>query len=286
MNRRLTLLVTVIAALALMITACQSSDPETPEPEPTAESVENTESAEASAADANQASKIFETTWTVQSFGGPEEPIPGVDGTYPSINFMAARYEGYTGCNYFVGSYRVDGENKVRLDPPAVTKAVCEDEAIKNQQEWYLTLLVTTDEYAFDGETITLSGGGKQLMTLEPLEPAPFEGTTWNYRFYQGQHPSWQPALPDTSITAVFDGETISGSAGCNDYTGSYTMNENEIAISEVVATRMMCAEPTDIMEQETRYLSALETATHIQISARGVQLFDAEKPIMLFSAD
>ena len=31
------------------------------------------------------------------------------------------------------------------------------------------------------------------------------------------------PVIPDTTITAFFDGQgTVSGSAGCNDYTASY----------------------------------------------------------------
>ena len=243
MRRRLYLSLFIPALLALILAACNSAAEPTPAPTPDA-----TEAAQR----VEQANEIRDTTWTIKNFGSPEEPIPGVDGTYPSIAFLLSRATGFTGCNYFTGSYTVDG-NSVRFDPPAVTKGFCDDELLKQQQEAFMTMLITTTRYDYDGENIHLYADDKQLMTLEPLESVPFEGTTWNYRFYQGELPQWQPAMPDTSITAVFEGDTISGSAGCNDYTGTFTRNDNEITIGELVTTRMMCTEPEGIMDQEDR---------------------------------
>ncbi len=265
----------LVAALTmLLIAACQSAAPATPTPAPLTDE------------QLNAAAEIFETTWTVQEFFGADGPIAPIEGTYPSINFMTDRFDGYTGCNYFVGTYRTTADQHVELDPPAVTKAVCDSEELTQQESAFLTILITADAFAYDNETIKLSGDDRELMTLQPLEPVPFEGTTWHYSFYQGQSPQWQPALPDTVVTSVFDGGVISGNTGCNDYSGAYTIDGDVISITDLVATDNTCTEPADIMDQEERYLSALETATNIKISARTIELYDPERPIMLFSAN
>ena len=269
-----TRILVLIVVLTAVLVACQTVSEPTPLPTPDA--------AEAEAL-AEEASVIRDTTWTVKSFGDEENPIPGVDGTYPSINVLLGRFNGFTGCNYFVGTYTVEGET-VRFDPPAVTRGFCDDEALSQQQDAFLTVLVTINRYVFDGENISLFADDRQLMTLEPLEPVPFEGTTWNYRFFQGDMPNWQPIMPDTAITAVFEGDTISGSAGCNQYNGTVTRDGNEIAIGELATTRMMCAQ--EVMEQEERYLAALQSAVGIREWARTIELTDAEKPILLFQAD
>lgn len=276
MNRRPFISLSIAILVLLLLAACQPVTE--PTPTPTLDAVEAAQLVE-------QIQEISDTTWTVQSFGGPEQLIPGVDDTYPSVNFTLGRFNGFTGCNYFAGVYNVDG-NAVQFDPPAVTGGSCDDEELFEQENTFLTILITATRFEVEGENIILYADDQQLMTLEPLEPVPFEGTTWNHRFYQGNQPMWQPLVPGTSISAVFEGDTISGSAGCNQYTGTFTRNENEISIGELATTRMMCAEPEGIMDQEDRYLAALETVVAIRESARTIELFDAEQPIMLFSAD
>ena len=92
--------------------------------------------------------------------------------------------------------------------------------------------------------------------------------------------------LPETEVTAVFgeDG-SLSGSSGCNSYNTSYTVDGNNITISEMIAaTMMMCPEP--IMQQEMAYLANLATATTYEIVGDTLTLFDADgNPIDVFIA-
>jgi len=77
--------------------------------------------------------------------------------------------------------------------------------------------------------------------------------------------PTWilERTLLKTEITAIFEEGKLTGSAGCNTYNGTYTATsgsaENEITVGPLATTRMACAE--NVMDQETRYLSALEAA-------------------------
>jgi len=90
------------------------------------------------------------------------------------------------------------------------------------------------------------------------------EGTTWVL----------DDTLPTTEVTAVFKDGQVSGSAGCNTYSGPYVMDpvQGTIKIGPLAATMMMCA--PEIMDQENQFLEAMETATRYQVSGDTLTLF------------
>jgi heat shock protein HslJ len=56
--------------------------------------------------------------------------------------------------------------------------------------------------------------------------------------------------------TLSFDGERISGWAGCNRFSGGYAIENGRLVAGNVASTRMMC--PPPLMEQETRLFALL----------------------------
>ena len=84
--------------------------------------------------------------------------------------------------------------------------------------------------------------------------------------------------MAGTEITAVFaeDG-TLSGSAGCNNYTTTYTVDGDNITIGMGASTMMFCAEPEGVMDQEAQYLAALETAATYTITGDKLELRTAD---------
>ena len=87
-----------------------------------------------------------------------------------------------------------------------------------------------------------------------------------------------EPLLPDTGITAQFttDGK-VSGSAGCNQYAGTYTVSGNSIQISSPMASTLMaCAQ--EVMDQESAYLKALGEAKTYAVGEDGLTLADANE--------
>lgn len=83
--------------------------------------------------------------------------------------------------------------------------------------------------------------------------------------------------LAGTEITAEFatDG-SLSGSGGCNSYGGDYEIDDSEIQILELVATRMACLTPKGLMEQEQAYFDALREATRFRLEGGGLSLLSA----------
>ena len=73
-----------------------------------------------------------------------------------------------------------------------------------------------------------------------------------------------QPALADTQVTVLFNGDKISGSAGCNDYNATVTSAGGQsLAIGPIASTKKACPEP--IMAQEDDYLTKLQNVRQWQ---------------------
>jgi heat shock protein HslJ len=123
----------------------------------------------------------------------------------------------------------------------------------------YNVTLIVTDEAGQSGSsTARIDVSEPQEPTPEPTEEPPeegLEGITWTLT-----------GTPEgVTITALFEGGAISGSAGCNSYSGSYTANNGQITISGLSSGRQVCDD--DVMAAEAAFLQALPTATTYQVN-------------------
>jgi len=127
------------------------------------------------------------------------------------------------------------------------------------------------------------------LPTVTPLATAPpqstLSGVTW-YLITMRSGGAAGNVLPGTEITAFFDGTgKVSGSAGCNQYTASYSGALNNLAIGTPATTKMNCASPPGTMSQESLYLTTLQGATTFRIEGDILTLMDSNgKAILAYS--
>lgn len=102
-----------------------------------------------------------------------------------------------------------------------------------------------------------------QVNPAPPTAPAPLplEGTLWTL----------QNTLAGAPITAAFQQGTVSGSAGCNTYTGSYSASGGAISFGPLTITGLVC-DPA-VMEQETLYLARLQVADEYEIEGNQLRI-------------
>jgi heat shock protein HslJ len=84
------------------------------------------------------------------------------------------------------------------------------------------------------------------------------------------------PVIDGTIIDLTIDGDTVSGSAGCNTYNGPATVGDDGSMTlgPEFAVTFMACEQP--VMEQEQEYLSTLARVTSYRMAAEELLLEDA----------
>ncbi len=106
----------------------------------------------------------------------------------------------------------------------------------------------------------------------------PLNGTSWELMAYRKTRP-----IPGTTITATFEGGQVSGSAGCNSYSGSYQVNGNTITVGPTAITEMACMEPEGVMEQEMTFIEFLTSAQTFRFADEQLQLFRADGEALTF---
>lgn len=109
-------------------------------------------------------------------------------------------------------------------------------------------------------------------------------GTAWDLVSY-AQNGSMVNALNGTPVTLAFgENTTAGGSAGCNRYSASYTVNGTAITFGPAVSTLMYCMKP-GVMEQENTYLGLLGTVASFSIAGEKLTLLDANgTKILMFT--
>ena len=66
----------------------------------------------------------------------------------------------------------------------------------------------------------------------------------------------------------------MSGSSGCNTYSGGYKLDGSTVTIGPLASTRMACDQA--LMDQETAFLTALQTPGTVEQSGANVSIRDA----------
>jgi heat shock protein HslJ len=93
-----------------------------------------------------------------------------------------------------------------------------------------------------------------------------------------------QPILPETTITIEFntDGQ-VNGSAGCNSYFGSYSLNSDSLITSPIGSTEMWCE---GLMEQESAFLQMLQTATGLTVTENSLTIHTSDGDMQFAPAE
>jgi heat shock protein HslJ len=93
--------------------------------------------------------------------------------------------------------------------------------------------------------------------------------------------------LVGTHVTATFSSDgKLSGSSGCNHYSGTYTTRLRRMTIgSQLASTQMAC--PGPVMAQETAYLKALASVSRYDVSGSKLTLRSgAGRPVLVFAVE
>jgi len=77
--------------------------------------------------------------------------------------------------------------------------------------------------------------------------------------------------------------QTASGFAGCNQFTGGYSLEGKKVNMKNLATTKMFCQET---METETRYLQALTETDSYRIEEHVLFLTKGDQQLAKFQAD
>jgi heat shock protein HslJ len=234
-------------------------------------------SAGSSASAGGTGGAIDGTSWRLSSYdaSGTSTPVPAhvtVD-----ARFAGGMIAGSSGCNAYNGPAIVTG-TAIKIGPLAGTKMACEAPA-GDAESAYLANLARAASFTATPDTLTIfDPSGAAILVYAAGPENPLVGQ-WNVTGYNNGQAVTSPLL-DTTLTATFTADSVSGSGGCNDYSGPYTLDGTSVTIGPVALTQKACEQ--DIMDQETAFFAALQTPATVEQSGAVVHLRDADGAIQI----
>lgn len=189
-------------------------------------------------------------TWDLTRYAsdGTLRELP--DGLTTEVRFAGDRVNGRASVNTYRGAFSADGaEGELSVGPLATTQMGGPPEALAAETD-HLTALESAATFSSDGEALTINGAEAVVSPAAGSE-----------------------------ITAAFgDDLTLTGNSEVNSYRTTYETSPGsegvtDISVAPPVGT--LKAGPPELMEQERRFLRALESAAAHTIQAGQLVLRD-----------
>jgi heat shock protein HslJ len=211
--------------------------------------------------------------WRLTTLPSGEALADVPSGVTADARFAGGRVTGSGGCNSFTGPAVISGAS-ITVGPLASTEMACDGPA-GDVEQVYLPNLTAVASYTATADALTMfDDSGEEILVYAAGSSNPLEGD-WNVTGYNNGKEAVVSPIQGTELTATFTGDQVSGSAGCNQYNGSYTLDGDTVTIGPLATTRMAC-EP-DVMDQETAFLTALQTPDlGVEVNGANVTLRDA----------
>lgn len=214
------------------------------------------------------------TNWQLKSYvvSGTSTDVPA--GIVVDARFAAGKVAGFAGCNSYSGSATISGST-IKVGDIASTLMLCQGPG-GDVETAYLATLPTAATFTATADALTLfDSTGKSILVYAAGSDNALEGA-WNVTGYNNGNEAVVSPVTGTTLTATFtpDGQ-VAGSAGCNDFSGPYTLDGTSLTVGPLVSTKKACDQA--IMDQETQFLTALETPTTVEPSGATITLRAAD---------
>ena len=230
------------------------------------------ETAVAPESDTSLLEQLIGTDWNLVEWDG----MTILPNAIPTIAFDENGLHGTTGCNNYFGSMTLDG-TAVTIGQMGMTEMWCE--GAMDQEQAYLQMLETAVSITLDENTLTIHTAEGDL-TFQPPAQATLTDTMWVLGGI-AQGDSVVHMGIDSNITAEFKDGMISGSSGCNGYSGSYEADGSTLTLGPTLGTLMAC-EDDDITQREAEFLAALALVAQYEIERETLILMDADGNLVM----
>ena len=242
-DMRASIVASVVIA-ALVTSGCGPSKPTTPPAPPATKAA------------------IEGKTWRMQSLGGLEPAKLAAVKSGVTLRFASGAVQVSGGCNQMRGSYSLE-DGVLAVSKMAGTMMACPEPALSVETAVRKALAKPSKATLANGR-LTLAPVDEDaqdaaVMVLAPEAAPQIEGA-WSVNGVNDGRKALMSTLRGTTLTLSFAGGTVSGSAGCNTFRGTYKVQGDRVAIGQLSTTRKACPDK-GLMKQESNFVAALERA-------------------------
>ena len=199
------------------------------------------------------------TSWALKTYdvSGTATAVPA--GTRVDAKFADGKVSGSSGCNVYNATVTISGAT-IKVGTTATTMMAC-DAARTALEQAYLGNLAKAATFTATSDTLTMfDSSGKSILVYSAAAANPLEGS-WDVTGYNNGKQAVVGPVAGSTLTAIFTADQVSGSAGCNTYSGPYTLDGTTLKIGPLASTMKACADQA-VNDQEQQFLAALQAST------------------------
>jgi heat shock protein HslJ len=177
--------------------------------------------------------------WILQRGTIEGQPLELVQGARVSLRIDGAEVGGTAACNQYGGEMERDGD-RITFGALFQTEMAC-DGPIMALETAYLDGLSRVDTARRDADQLRLTGPATELdfTLLQPTPDVDPVGTSWRLEsLITGDAVS--SVFGEAALLLAVDG-TLSGSTGCRSFGGSYTLETDELEVTDLVVDQRAC---------------------------------------------
>jgi heat shock protein HslJ len=213
------------------------------------------------------------TGWRLKELPGIEPGALAKLGRPVAVRFEAGRASGYAGCNNFTGGYKLEGD-RLFFGPVAATQMACPEPGSSIEQAFHRALQGTWRVEVAGNDLTARTDSGATLRFVREAPPQ-LAGVDWKVTSFNNNRHAVVGVTGDSKLTMTFKDGQVAGSAGCNNFHGSYKAEGGQIQFGPLATTRRACAEP--LMTQEKEFLAALASAVTWKIDGNVLDMHRAD---------
>jgi len=215
-------------------------------------------------------STLANTSWLLSTINGQ----PVASGKYLDLLFGIRSASGFGGCNQFTTTYSSDGSTVLSFGDFATTSMAC-DATTSLLERTYLAALGQVARYVITGNSLSFAGSSGPTLLTYTAQAAPTVEGPWNVTMVNNGKGAVSSVPAGISAAMSFLPDSIvQGFAGCNDFSGGYTVTGQAITIGPLSATQKSCGDTVNAFEMQ--FLTALQNSTKWAVSSGTLDLRDA----------
>jgi heat shock protein HslJ len=190
-----------------------------------------------------------------------------------TASFDGTQVAGESGCNRYFAPYTANARTgAMKVGTVGGTLMACTG-AGSRVETAYLAALPKAVSYRATATKLTLlDASDRTLLTYAATDGAKAIQGHWEVTSYDAGTALVSP-VAGASATAKFDGTQISGTGGCNTFSGPYSVDGDAITVGPLASTLRACADPA-VEQQEQHYLQALALAKTFAVAGDRLDLF------------
>ena len=199
------------------------------------------------------------TSWALKTYdvSGTATAVPA--GTRVDAQFAGGKVSGFSGCNVYNAPVTISGAT-IKVGTAATTMMACDADKTALEQA-YLGNLAKAATFTATKDALTMfDSAGKSILVYSAAAANPLEGS-WEVTGYNNGKQAVVGPVAGSTLTAIFTADQVSGSAGCNTYSGPYTLDGTTLKIGPLASTMKACADQA-VNDQEQQFLAALQAST------------------------